>query len=227
MNWLAQAVPTAWQPLAESVFSSPGWQQLAGFLQQQLDSGNTIYPPREHWFAALSAVSPAEVRVVIVGQDPYHGAGEAHGLSFSVPPGIRIPPSLANIYKEIARDLGHTPPQHGCLQDWAGQGVLLLNTALTVAADQAGSHSKAGWTPFTDALIAGLARERNHLVFMLWGAHAQKKNALVDPTRHLVLQSVHPSPLSAYRGFIGNGHFSAANTYLQQHGYVPIDWRIN
>ena len=143
-----------------------------------------------------------------------------------MPPGVRIPPSLANIYKEIARDFGHNPPGHGCLTSWAEQGVLLLNTALTVAADRAGSHAKVGWAPFTDALIAGLASECSHLVFMLWGAHAQKKAQLVDRNRHLVLESPHPSPLSAYRGFIGNGHFSAANAYLQQHGRAPIDWRI-
>ncbi len=226
MNWLAQSVPAAWQPLAHAVFATPGWQQLAAFLQQQTETGETIYPPQQHWFAALDAVAPQDVRVVILGQDPYHGAGEAHGLSFSVPHGVRVPPSLANIQKEIARDFGYTPPQHGCLQDWVEQGVLLLNTALTVRADQAGSHAKAGWAPFTDALIAGLARESRHRVFMRWGAHAQKKAVLVDPAHHLVLQSPHPSPLSAYRGFIGNGHFSTANTYLQQHGLAPINWRI-
>jgi uracil-DNA glycosylase len=161
-----------------------------------------------------------------LGQDPYHGAGEAHGLSFSVPHGIKIPPSLANIYKELARDLGLNPPQHGCLQDWAGQGVLLLNSALTVEADKAGSHAKKGWEALTDALIHELAQRHQGLVFMLWGAHAQKKAARIDRTRHLVLESVHPSPLSAYRGFIGNGHFSAANDYLVSQGRSPIDWQL-
>ncbi len=228
MNWLTQSVPEAWRVLVPGVFSQSAWQKLTVFLEQEQAAGQTIYPQQEHWFAALAATKPQDVRVVIVGQDPYHGAGEAHGLSFSVPPGVRKPPSLANIFKEIARDLGITPPQHGCLLDWAAQGVLLLNTSLTVRADQAGSHSKKGWEPFTDALIASLAREQQqHIVFMLWGAHAQKKAGLIDPVRHRVLQSAHPSPLSAYRGFLGNGHFSAANTYLQQHGHASIDWRIN
>lgn len=227
MNWLTQSVPETWRKLVPAVFSQPAWLGLKVFLEQEQAAGQIIYPAQENWFAALAALPPANVRVVIVGQDPYHGAGEAHGLSFSVPSGVRKPPSLANIFKEIARDLGITPPQHGCLHDWAAQGVLLLNTSLTVRADQAGSHGKKGWEPFTDALIASLAREHQHIVFMLWGAHAQKKAALIDTARHCVLQSAHPSPLSAYRGFLGNGHFSAANTYLQQHGYAPIDWRIN
>lgn len=226
MNWLARAVPAAWQSLANDGFSTPKWQKLSAFLEQEIAAGQTIYPPREHWFAALEAVAPEQVRVVIVGQDPYHGAGEAHGLSFSVPPGIRIPPSLLNIYKEIERDFGHPRPGHGCLTDWAKQGVLLLNTSLTVRADQAGSHAKQGWETFTDALIKGLAQEQDGLVFLLWGAHAQKKAALLDPARHRVLQSPHPSPLSAHRGFIGNGHFSAANQYLLQNGQAPIDWCI-
>lgn len=224
MNWLAQAVPPAWRDLASTVISQPGWQNLATFLEQEALAGQTIYPPREHWFAALAATQPQDVRVVIVGQDPYHGESEAHGLSFSVPPGVRIPPSLANIFKEIARDFGHMPAQYGCLEAWARQGVLLLNTSLTVRANQAGSHAKRGWETFTDALIAGLVRDQTHVVFLLWGAHAQKKAALIDPERHLVLKSPHPSPLSAYRGFIGNGHFSAANAYLQQHGRAPINW---
>lgn len=227
MNWLTQSVPENWRVLVPQVFSQPDWLRLTVFLEQERAAGKIIYPAQENWFAALAATCPQNVRVVIVGQDPYHGAGEAHGLSFSVPLGVRKPPSLTNIFKEIARDLGITPPQHGCLSDWAEQGVLLLNTSLTVRADQAGSHAKQGWEPFTDGLIASLAREQQHIVFMLWGAHAQKKAALIDTTRHCVLQSAHPSPLSAYRGFLGNGHFSAANTYLQQHGYAPIDWRIN
>ncbi len=227
MSWLTEQVPLAWHGLALDAMSSPAWTGLEVFLQAEMAAGQQVYPPQTHWFAALKQLAPQDVRVVIVGQDPYHGAGEAHGLSFSVPPGIRIPPSLANIYKEIARDLGHTPPQHGCLESWAQQGVLLLNTSLTVRADQAGSHARKGWERFTDALIAGLAQDQAHLVFLLWGAHAQKKQALIDSSRHHILQSPHPSPLSAYRGFIGNGHFSAANTYLEQHGRSVIDWRIN
>ena len=227
MIWLTAQVPSAWRSLAQEAMHTPAWGRLDEFLQAEIAAGQQVYPPQAHWFAALRQLAPQEVRVVIVGQDPYHGEGEAHGLSFSVPHGVRIPPSLANIYKEIARDLGHTPPQHGCLESWASQGVLLLNTSLTVRANQAGSHAKKGWEVFTDALIAGLARDYPHLVFLLWGAHAQKKQALIDASRHQVLKSVHPSPLSAYRGFIGNGHFSAANTYLEQHGRSVIDWRIN
>lgn len=226
MNWLATQVPPAWQGLAQETMNASAWADLSAFLQSEIACGQEIYPPKQHWFAALQMLKPQEVRVVIVGQDPYHGAGEAHGLSFSVPPGVRIPPSLANIYKEIARDLGHSAPQHGCLENWARQGVLLLNTSLTVRANQAGSHAKKGWEAFTDALIYGVAQEYDNRVFLLWGAHAQKKRALIEPLRHLILQSPHPSPLSAYRGFIGNGHFSAANTYLEQHGQSPIDWRI-
>lgn len=226
MNWLSREVPAQWHDWLGSAFADRRWPQLADFLDAELQAGKTIYPPRPHWFAALQSLNPDDVRVVILGQDPYHGAGEAHGLSFSVPEGIRIPPSLANIYKELARDLGVNPPQHGCLQDWATQGVLLLNSALTVEADKAGSHAKKGWEALTDALIHELAQRHEGLVFMLWGAHAQKKAAKIDRNRHLVLESVHPSPLSAYRGFIGNGHFSAANTYLIQTGRQPIDWQL-
>lgn len=226
MSSLAASIPASWQQLAGNRFTAADWRSLGDFLEKEAAAGQAIYPPRAHWFAALEALEPQDVRVVILGQDPYHGAGEAHGLCFSVLPGVPIPPSLANIFKEIARDLGHTPPAHGCLLDWARQGVLLLNTVLTVRADQAGSHARKGWEPLTDALISGLAREREGLVFMLWGAHARKKAALLDRERHLVLESPHPSPLSAYRGFIGNGHFSAANAWLQQHGLAPIDWRI-
>ncbi|SFN22065.1 Uracil-DNA glycosylase [Formivibrio citricus] len=227
MNWLTKEIPPAWQDLAHAAMHSPAWSALGTFLQAEIAAGHEIYPPRQNWFAALQGLAPQDVRVVIVGQDPYHGEGEAHGLSFSVPRGIRIPPSLANIYKEIARDLGHAPARHGCLESWAAQGVLLLNTSLTVRANQAGSHAKKGWEAFTDALIAGLSREYEHRVFLLWGAHAQKKRALIDANRHLILESPHPSPLSAHRGFIGNGHFSATNTYLEQHGQSPIDWRID
>lgn len=226
MNWLSREVPAQWHDLLTGVFADRRWPLLADFLSSELDAGKTIYPPRANWFAALEGLSPDAVRVVILGQDPYHGAGEAHGLSFSVPHGIRVPPSLANIYKELARDLGVNPPQHGCLQDWARQGVLLLNSALTVEADKAGSHAKKGWEALTDELIHALAGRHQGLVFMLWGAHAQKKAARIDRTRHLVLESVHPSPLSAYRGFIGNGHFSAANDYLVRQGRSPIDWQL-
>lgn len=227
MSWLTHEVPHAWRPLAEKALAAPSWHKLGDFLQEEICADQEIFPARDNWFAVLRQLDPQDVRVVIVGQDPYHGTGEAHGLSFSVPQGVKVPPSLRNIFKEISRDFGHPAPAHGCLQGWVAQGVLLLNSSLTVRADQAGSHAKKGWEPFTDALIAGLAQEYSHLVFMLWGAHAQKKVPLIDANRHRVLLSAHPSPLSAHRGFIGNGHFSAANDYLEQHGRLAIDWRIN
>jgi uracil-DNA glycosylase len=166
------------------------------------------------------------VRVVILGQDPYHGPGQAHGLCFSVQPGVEIPPSLRNIYKELASDLGIAPARHGCLQSWAAQGVLLLNAVLSVEAGRAGSHQGRGWEQFTDRIIALLNERREHLVFMLWGSHAQKKGQFIDRSRHLVLESPHPSPLSASRGFLGNRHFSRANQYLQAQGRAPADWRV-
>ncbi|MBM3114446.1 uracil-DNA glycosylase [Jeongeupia naejangsanensis] len=221
---LAIQIPEAWRPKLTTVSESERFAQLSGFLDAELVAGKAIYPPREHWFAALAELAPEDVRVVILGQDPYHGEGEAHGLSFSVPLGVRTPPSLRNIWQEIARDLGVTPPQHGNLKGWAKQGVLLLNSVLTVEADRAGSHAKRGWEALTDAVIAELAQRHDGLVFMLWGAYAQKKATHVDASRHCVLASAHPSPLSAYRGFLGNGHFSAANAYLEQHGKAPIDW---
>nr|WP_081686861.1 uracil-DNA glycosylase [Chitinilyticum litopenaei] len=218
------ALPASWQPLLAAHAASPHWQRLGDFLAQELAAGKTIHPAREHWFAALEAVAPQDVRVVILGQDPYHGAGEAHGLSFSVPHGVKTPPSLRNIWQEIARDLGHTPPPHGNLAGWASQGVLLLNSVLTVEADRAGSHAKQGWEAFTDCLIEQLAAARSNLVFMLWGAYAARKAARIDASRHLLLHSAHPSPLSAYRGFLGNGHFSAANAYLAAQGLATINW---
>ncbi|KPC55232.1 uracil-DNA glycosylase [Amantichitinum ursilacus] len=223
---ILDAVPAAWQPLLQSLRHDPVLLALSDFLEAEAAAGKAIYPPREHWFAALEHTRPDDVRVVILGQDPYHGPGQAHGLSFSVPPGVRMPPSLNNIWKELARDFGLTPPQHGTLTRWAEQGVLLLNTVLTVEANKAASHAKRGWEILTDTLIRELAARETGVVFLLWGSHAQKKAALIDRQRHCVLESVHPSPLSAYRGFIGCGHFSAANQYLQQHGRTPIDWAI-
>lgn len=223
---ILDAVPAAWQPLLQSLRHDPALLALSDFLEAEAAAGKAIYPPREHWFAALEHTRPDAVRVVILGQDPYHGPGQAHGLSFSVPPGVRMPPSLNNIWKELARDFGLTPPQHGTLTRWAEQGVLLLNTVLTVEANKAASHAKRGWEILTDTLIRELAARETGVVFLLWGSHAQKKAALIDRQRHCVLESVHPSPLSAYRGFIGCGHFSAANKYLQQHGRAPIDWAI-
>ena len=166
------------------------------------------------------------MRVVILGQDPYHGAGQAHGLCFSVRPGVRVPPSLDNIFKEIQRDLGIPRPDHGCLTPWADRGVLLLNSVLTVEDGHAGAHQGKGWEGFTDAAIDALNREREGLVFLLWGSYAQRKGQLIDTSRHCVLNSVHPSPLSAHRGFLGCGHFSAANRYLESRGHAPIDWSL-
>lgn len=190
-------------------------------------SGQTIYPPHNLVFAALTYTEFYAVKIVILGQDPYHGAGQAHGLAFSVPSGIAIPPSLRNIYKELNQDIdGFSIPQHGCLQNWAQQGVLLLNTVLTVAAGQAHAHANWGWEQFTDQVIAQLNIRRSGLVFMLWGSHARKKGAMIDRKKHLILQAPHPSPLSASRGFFGCKHFSQANQYLQQHGHTAIDWQI-
>ncbi|MGC9522947.1 MAG: uracil-DNA glycosylase [Anaerolineae bacterium] len=195
---------------------------------EKLRRTRTIYPPRGLEFYALAAIPFSAVKVVIVGQDPYHGAGQAHGLAFSVPEGVTPPPSLRNIFKEIAEDVyDDQPPVSSMSTDltrWARQGVLLLNASLTVEAGLAGSHRDLGWTALTDALIKELSRQRDHLVLMLWGDYAQSKRALIDGARHLVLEAPHPSPLSAYRGFFGCRHFSSANEYLEQHGREPINW---
>lgn len=200
--------------------------RLRAFLQQERDRGQITYPPARQIFAALDATPFDSIQVVILGQDPYHGPGQAHGLCFSVPPGVPVPPSLRNIFAEIERDVRIPRPDHGCLLPWAQSGVLLLNAVLTVRAGQAGSHQNQGWEWFTDQVIERLAREREHLVFLLWGSYAQKKGQIIDTQRHRVLRSVHPSPLSAHRGFIGCGHFSAANQYLVRHGLRPIDWSL-
>ena len=185
-----------------------------------------IYPPGKQIFSALDQTAFENVKVVILGQDPYHGPGQAHGLCFSVAPGVQKPPSLQNIYKEIERDLGIAPSQNGCLLAWAQQGVLLLNAVLTVEHAQAGSHQGKGWELFTDRIVSLLNEQREHLVFMLWGSYAQKKGAIIDRHLHLVLESPHPSPLSAHRGFFGNKHFSSANRYLTEHGVSPINWQL-
>tara|TARA_Y100000780_G_scaffold25185_1_gene20897 strand:+ start:550 stop:1245 length:696 start_codon:yes stop_codon:yes gene_type:complete len=216
----------SWLGELQGEFEQPYMQQLRSFLQQEKAAGKTIFPPGPQVFNALNSTALDQVRVVIIGQDPYHGPGQAHGLSFSVPPGVRTPPSLQNIFKEIHRDLGFPIPPHGCLQSWAEQGVLLLNAVLTVEQAQAGSHAKRGWERFTSKVIELINAQREHCVFMLWGSYAQRKGEQIDRERHCVLTSVHPSPLSAHRGFIGNGHFSAANDYLVSHGRAPIDWRL-
>lgn len=219
--------PNTWAESIGAQKQLPYFQELLQRVRQARAQGTPIYPPQEDMFNAFALTEFAAVKVVILGQDPYHGAGQAHGLAFSVQPGVAIPPSLLNIYKELEADIaGFVRPQHGFLQSWAAQGVLLLNTVLSVKAGQAHSHAAWGWETFTDAVIAQLAAERSGLVFMLWGAHAQKKGALIDRQRHLVLQAPHPSPLSAHRGFFGCHHFSLANAYLQQQGLSPIDWQV-
>ncbi len=205
---------------------APQMQSLRAFLHSEIQAGKQIYPPPRQIFAALDHTPFERVQVVILGQDPYHGPGQAQGLCFSVPPGVEIPPSLVNIYAEIKRDLGIEPPGHGCLIPWAVRGVLLLNAVLTVERGRAGAHQGKGWESFTDRIISLLSSEREGLVFLLWGAYAQAKGKLVDARRHLVLRAPHPSPLSAYRGFIGCGHFSRANAYLKARGGQPIDWRL-
>lgn len=216
-----------WQDALGSEKQQPYFQEILERVRAERQSGRTIYPPAADVFNAFKATDFHQVKVVVLGQDPYHGAGQAHGLAFSVRPDIPIPPSLANIYKELATDIdGFRIPQHGCLQRWAEQGVLLLNTVLTVRAGQAHSHAPLGWERFTDHVIAQLNEHREHLVFLLWGSHAQKKGAFIDRSRHLVLTAPHPSPLSAYRGFFGCRHFSQANAYLQAHGLSGIDWQV-
>lgn len=203
------------------------FQTILEKVRHERQAGITVYPPERDVFNAFRTTEFGNVKVVILGQDPYHGAGQAHGLAFSVQPEIAVPPSLVNIYKELATDIeGFQIPQHGYLQHWAEQGVLLLNTVLTVRAGMAHSHATFGWEEFTDEVIRQLDKEREHLVFMLWGSHAQKKGAFIDRNRHLVLTAPHPSPLSAYRGFFGCKHFSQANAYLQANGLEPIDWQV-
>ena len=199
---------------------------LRQFLVEERQAGKQIFPPCDLWFHALDSTPFETVRVVILGQDPYHGPGQAHGMCFSVPQGVRPPPSLINIYKEMQSDLGIVPAQHGCLENWAKQGVLLLNSVLTVQAHQAGSHQGRGWERFTDAIVRLINDRETPSVFMLWGSYAQKKAAFVDGSKHLILKSVHPSPLAAHRGFFGSKPFSQANAFLTQNGMMPIDWQV-
>jgi uracil-DNA glycosylase len=218
-------VPQAWRVGLEPVLNADGTRQLLDNLAGEMNNGKQIFPPRHLWFRALDLVPPDTIRAVILGQDPYHGAGQAHGLAFSVPDGVRQPPSLRNIYKELQRDTGIPQPLSGNLENWAQQGVLLLNTVLTVKEGKAGSHQGFGWENITDAVIAHAGRtEAKPAVFMLWGSHAQKKRRLIDASRHLILEAPHPSPLSAYRGFLGCGHFSIANAYLEKQGRGKITW---
>lgn len=216
-------IEESWKIKLEDEFEKPYFKSLIEFVKQEYRNGR-VYPPGSQIFNAFDQCSFDRIKVVIVGQDPYHGPGQAHGLCFSVNDGVEIPPSLVNIYKEINNDLGKPVPKSGNLLRWSKQGVLLLNATLTVRARQAGSHQHKGWEEFTDAVIEKVATEHEHLVFILWGAYAQRKGANINPERHLILKSPHPSPLSAHRGFFGNKHFSKANQYLQLHGKEPVDW---
>jgi uracil-DNA glycosylase len=216
----------SWRKVLGEEFNKDYMRDLRGFLVQQKEAGKVIFPPGSQWFSAFNNTPFDKVRVVILGQDPYHGPDQAHGLCFSVLPGVKVPPSLANMYKELVDDLGIVQPSHGCLTSWAKQGVLLLNATLTVEQANAGAHQGKGWEQFTDQAIRSLNDQREGIVFLLWGSYAQKKGAFIDESRHLVLKSVHPSPLSAYRGFFGCKHFSSVNNYLQQHGQPPINWQL-
>lgn len=215
----------SWLQHLRAEFEAPYMQELRAFLATEKSAGKTIYPRSADIFNALNTTPFNKVKVVILGQDPYHGPGQAHGLCFSVPEGVKPPPSLQNIYKEIQSDLSVAErPSSGNLLSWAKQGVLLLNSVLTVEAHQAASHQRKGWEQFTDQVIKVLSEESEHIVFMLWGSYAQKKGQVIDPANHLVLKAPHPSPLSAHRGFLGCKHFSACNQYLVDQGQAPIDW---
>ena len=213
----------SWKARLATEFDKPYFHQLVDFVKSEYNQYK-VYPPGKQIFSAFDHCSFEETRVVIIGQDPYHGEGQANGLCFSVSEGIRTPPSLVNIFKEIADNLSKPIPTSGNLERWANQGVLLLNATLTVRASSPGSHQNKGWEEFTDAVIRVLNEEKENLVFMLWGAYAQKKGAIIDREKHLVLESAHPSPFAAHRGFFGNKHFSKCNAYLEENGLKPVDW---
>lgn len=216
----------SWQKLLASELKKPYMAELQTFLVQESKAGKTIYPENDDIFAALNLTPFDQVKVVILGQDPYHGPNQAHGLCFSVNPGVKIPPSLVNIFKELKSDLAINPPEQGSLNKWARQGVLLLNNVLTVEDGKAGSHHLKGWEQFTDRIIELLNEKKENLVFILWGSPAQKKASKVDQKKHFVIKSVHPSPLSSYRGFFGSKPFSQSNNYLKSSGLSPIDWTL-
>ena len=218
-------IEEGWKKILWEEFQSPYFRELKEFLVEERAS-RSIYPSGKQIFNAFQHTPFDRVKVVILGQDPYHGAGQAHGLCFSVPPGIKAPPSLVNIFKELQSDLGIAIPSHGNLESWADQGVLLLNATLTVRAGEAGSHQNRGWETFTNAVIGKISREKTNVVFLLWGRYAQAKESLVDGDKHLVLKSAHPSPFSAYNGFFGCRHFSRANTFFEQKGIEPLNWNL-
>jgi uracil-DNA glycosylase len=219
---------SSWKQLLVEEFRKPYMLELNEFLRTEISQHKTVYPKHDEYFNAFNSTPFDKVQVVILGQDPYHGPDQAHGLCFSVPHGVSSPPSLVNIFKEIRADLGLGPEAfpHGNLKGWADQGVLLLNSVLTVEAGRAASHQGKGWEEFTDQAISILNEQKEHVVFMLWGAYAQRKGAVIDADRHLVLRAPHPSPLSAHRGFLGCRHFSQANAYLARHRAAPVDWRL-
>ena len=224
-NTINPEIEESWKVALNNEFQREYFIELKSFLQMEKKQ-YTVFPPGPSIFSAFNHTPIDKVKVVILGQDPYHGPGQAHGLCFSVPPGVPAPPSLVNIFKELKAELGIPVPNHGNLEKWADQGVLLLNATLTVRANQAGSHQKKGWEQFTDQVIRELSSRRSGLVFLLWGSYAGAKEALIDTTKHHVLKSSHPSPLSVYRGFDGCGHFLKTNELLQQQGLTPIDWSI-
>jgi len=216
-------INSSWKDLLKDEFEKDYFKKLVEFVKKEYQT-QTIYPKGKHIFKAFDLCPVKNVNVVILGQDPYHGPGQAHGLCFSVPEGISIPPSLLNIYKELNNSIGKEIPTSGNLEYWANQGVLMLNATLTVRAKQAGSHQNRGWETFTDAAVKKIAEEKEDLVFLLWGAYAQKKGAIIDKNRHYVLSSAHPSPFSAHKGFLGNNHFQLANEYLKSRGREAINW---
>ncbi|MEZ8056347.1 uracil-DNA glycosylase [Vibrio atlanticus] len=221
------SAPKTWESIINDERDKEYFQSVLAFVEQQRNSGKTVYPPQEQVFSAFDMTPFESVRVVILGQDPYHGANQAHGLAFSVLPGVKIPPSLRNMYKELAQDIeGFEIPSHGYLDTWASQGVLMLNTVLTVEEAKAHSHAKCGWETFTDAVIAELNQRSEPIIFLLWGAHAQKKGQAIDADKHHVLVAPHPSPLSARRGFFGCQHFSMTNELLSSINQQPIDWTL-
>lgn len=226
MAYVNPQIEPGWLEVLRPQFEAPYFAELKRFLVQEKQT-QTVYPPGKLIFNAFNSTPFDRVKVVLIGQDPYHEPGQAEGLCFSVPDGCPFPPSLVNIFKEIQQDLGIEFPRSGHLAKWASQGVFLLNATLTVRAHQAGSHQKRGWETFTDAVISSLSQQKSGLVFLLWGSFAQAKASLIDPHKHHILKAVHPSPLSAYRGFFGCRHFSQTNTILQSQGMVPIDWNLN
>ncbi len=219
-------IEPSWKEALKPEFNKPYFEQIATHIKTEKAQGKIIYPPGSLFFNAFNTTPLDKIKVVILGQDPYHGPGQAHGLCFSVQNGIAPPPSLINIYKELQDDIGISIPDHGNLTHWAQQGVFLLNASLSVRAGEPMSHSKIGWAAFTDNVIKTISAKKEHVVFMLWGKFAQEKRTLIDETKHLVLKAAHPSPLSAHAGFFGCKHFSKANTYLVSHGIDPVDWKL-